>query len=120
MANVIVGCKLPHGLVLSLPNNKTRVTLKGANSETIVGLDGKVVRGSCGYTPVDESFINAWLKTYAESTMVKQQLIFVQKNEANAKAQAAEQEDQKTGFEPVNPAAPGVSGIKPATQNDGG
>ena len=120
MANVIVGCKLPHGLVLNLPNSKVRVTLNGANSGTVIGLDGKVMRGTCGYTPVDEGFIAQWLKLYGETTMVKKQMIFVQKNEGSAKAMGAELEKEKTGFEAVDPAKPGVSGINKMTATEGG
>lgn len=120
MANVTVGCKLPHGLVLTLPNSKVRVTLNGANNGTVVGLDGKVVRGTCGYTQVDENFIASWLKLYGETTMVKQQMIFVQKNEASAAAKAAELAKEKTGFEAVDPAKPGVNGIKPVPKTESG
>lgn len=111
--NVTVGCKLPHGLVLQLPNSKVRVTLNGANSNTIVGLDGKVQRGTCGFTQVDEGFVNAWLKLYASTTMVSKGLVFVQKNQKDAQAKAAEVNDQKTGFEPVDPEKPAVAGITP-------
>lgn len=116
MPTVIVGCKLPHGLVLKLSGVKTSVTLKGANSNTIVGLDGKVQRGTCGFTVVDEAFITKWLKTYQDTTMVRKELIFIQKNQKDAEAQAAEQVDQKTGFEPVNPDKPAVPGVTPAEE----
>lgn len=114
MSQVTVGCKLPHGLVLELPNVKHKVTLKGANSNTIVGLDGKVQRGTCGFTQVDEQFIGQWLKLYKGTTMVQKELIFVQKTQKDAQAQATEQKDQKTGFEPVNPEKPGAPGVTPA------
>ena len=113
MAQVTVGCKLPHGLILQLPKTSQRVTLRGANSNTVLGLDGKVARGTCGYTKVDDAFIQAWLKLYAQTTMVKNGLIFVAKNEAEAKAEAADTAAQKTGFEAVDPDKPAVPGIKP-------
>lgn len=105
MANVTVGCKLPHGLQCKLPNkdgSETIVILKGANSGTIIGLDGRVIRGTCGYTLVDESFITAWLGAYKDLVCVKNKLIFIQKNLDNAKAQAADQVEQKTGFEAMD------------------
>lgn len=105
MANVTVGCKLPHGLQCKLSNkdgSETIVVLRGANSGTIVGLDGKVIRGTCGYTTVDESFITAWLLAYKDLEPVKQKLIFVQKNLGEAKAQGADQVAQKTGFEALD------------------
>lgn len=116
MANVTVGCKLPHGLQLKLPNkdgSETVVVLKGANSGTIIGLDGRVIRGTCGYTPVDEAFITEWLKVYKDYVPVKQKLIFIQRNLGEAKAQAADQADQKTGFEPMDQNKL-VNGITPA------
>lgn len=117
MPNVTVGCKLPHGLIIRLnSNSKTQVTLNGANSGTVVGLDGKVQRGTCGFTQVDETFINAWLKAYADTVMVKKGLIFISKNQKEAQAQADDKENIKTGFEPTDPAKPAAPGVTPAEQ----
>lgn len=115
MPNVIVGCKLPHGLIIRLPNAETPVTLKGANSGTIVGLDGKVVRGTCGFTPVDEAFITQWLKLNAPMVMVKKGLVFVQKDQKNAAAEASDKAAVKTGFEAVDPEHPTIAAVKPVT-----
>lgn len=116
MPNVTVGCKLPHGLVIRLNNTKTQVTLNGANTGTVVGLDGKVQRGTCGFTQVDESFINSWLKAYADTVMVKKGLIFISKNQKEAEAEANDKSSIKTGFEPTDPDKPAAPGVTPAEQ----
>lgn len=118
MPTVTVGCKLPHGLVLQLQGNKQRVTLRGANSNTVVGVDGKVVRGSCGYTQVDSDFATAWLKAYAQTTMVSKGLIFIEKSQKDAAAHAAELEPEKTGFEPVDPEKPTIAAITPVVPEE--
>jgi len=114
MANVIVGCKLPHGLIIKTGGKS--VTLNGANSSRIIG--------GYGLTPVDKDFFDAWKAEYATFTPLKDGLIFEQANERSAVSQAKEQEEITSGLEPLaldKPAA-GVKADsyegKPASEED--
>jgi hypothetical protein len=101
MANVIVGCKLPHGLVIKVGGKA--VTLNGANSSRIIG--------GYGLTTVDKDFYEAWKTEYASFEPLKSGLIFEQANEKSAASQANEQEEIKSGLEPLDLDKP-VAGVK--------
>ncbi len=97
--SVVVGCKLPNGLVLELgsrgsPNYKT-VTIKGANSALVVG--------GYGLTDVDGEFMAAWLKKHAWLPAVRNGAIFLQSDMANASAQASDTSQLVTGLERLDP-----------------
>jgi hypothetical protein len=98
---VIVGCKLPNGLIAQVGN--TKVEFKGANSSRVVG--------GYGLTPVDKDFADAWFKQHKNFHPVKAELIFVQSDVVSAEAQADEQAEVKTGLEGVDPAKP-VQGVE--------
>jgi hypothetical protein len=100
MATVKIGCKLPHGLELAV--GETKVTLNGANQHTI---HTRLI-GEYGVTDVDASFWAEWLKTWADSAMVKSGSVFEAKDEASVKAKAKDQ--GKTGFEQLEPDSNGV------------
>lgn len=104
MEKVIVGCKLPHGLVLH--HKGTAVTLKGANSSRVIG--------GHGLTEVDKGFYEAWLKQHANFAPVKAKAIFVSESRDEAEDAAEERKDVETGFEGLNPdkPAPGVEQAK--------
>lgn len=92
---VVVGCKLPNGLILELgrpgEGAYTRVRLNGANSAQIIG--------GAGLTDVSEEFMTAWLKKNAELSFVRQRLVFVGNDVTEASAVAIDRAQQKTGFE---------------------
>lgn len=102
MANVIVGCKLPHGLIIKTGGKSA--TLNGANSSRIVG--------GYGLTPVDKDFFEAWKAEYASFEPLKSGLIFEQANERSAMSQATEQQEIKSGLEPLDLDKP-AAGVKP-------
>jgi hypothetical protein len=102
MPNVIVGCKLPHGLIIKT-GGKSAI-LNGANSSKIIG--------GYGLTPVDKDFFDAWKAEYATFSPLKDGLIFEQANERSAASQAKEQEEIKSGLEPLDLDKP-APGIKP-------
>lgn len=93
---VIVGCKLPNGLILELGDK--RVTIKGANSSNIIGGHG-ITEG------VDKEFFDAWMAKNAGLQFVKAELLFAHEKAASTAAQAKEQADEKTGLEPLDPEA---------------
>ena len=102
MANVIVGCKLPHGLIIKTGGKS--VTLNGANSSRIVG--------GYGLTSVDKDVFEAWKAEYASFEPLKSGLIFEQANERSAVSQATEQQEIKSGLEPLDLDKP-AAGVKP-------
>lgn len=117
---VVVGCKLPHGLILELgtPPKIRRVTLKGSNSTQIVGVNPLV--GQFGLTPdVDKDFIDEWLTKNADLVFVKTKMIFVQKDQRSAEAEAREKFKLKSGLEPLNPqnAPKGVEALPTGATN---
>lgn len=109
---VIVGCKLPHGLHLDLDGN--RVTLNGSNSAQIIGGHG-ITEG------VDKEFFERWLKVFKDSPMVKGGFIFAHEKAANTAAEANDKQENKNGFEGLNPEkpAPGIEPDKEAMKQPG-
>lgn len=93
-ATVIVGCKLPNGVIMELGNKS--VEINGANSSHVVGGHGITY-------DVDAEFFSAWMKAHEDRDMVKNGFIFAHEKAAETKAQAKEQEENNTGLEPINP-----------------
>lgn len=102
MSEVVVGCKLPHGIIINQAG-KT-IALAGANSSRIVG--------GFGMTSVDKDLMDVWMKDHKEFAPVKQGLIFVQESSGKAKDEATEKAEVKSGFEGIDPENP-APGIKP-------
>ena len=113
---VVIGCKLPHGLILELINKPPkdpkeqvlqpaptgrRVTLKGANSMRI---DLRAAQGVHPYatTRIDKAFWDAWLAENKNLTFVTNGLVFEAKDDASAKSIAKERKDERTGLEALN------------------
>lgn len=94
MPQVVVGCKLPSGLVME--KNGIRVELKGANSSLIIGGHG-ITEG------VDKDFFDTWMKEHEEIEFVRQGFIFAHEKEKNTSAEAKDRAKQKTGFERIDP-----------------
>lgn len=92
---VIVGCKLPHGIILHHPMDPTKtVELSGKNKSLIVG-------GEFAITEVDADFWEQWLAANQEFAPIRSKAIFVAKNAADVKAVAAELKEELTGLEPM-------------------
>lgn len=92
---VVVGCKLPNGIVLEHPvDPQIKVELKGTNSETIIGT---------GYssTEVDGDFWELWAAQNKDFPPFKSQAIFVAKSGNDVAAKAQELKDETTGLEPM-------------------
>ncbi len=114
MPNVMIGCKLPHGLILELipapPADRTlqgfvpagkRVTIKGANS---LRTERRAQQGVHPFaiTPVDKDFWEAWYAQHKDRDFVKNGLVFVAKDEKDAQAMARERLPERTGLEGLN------------------
>jgi hypothetical protein len=109
---VTVGCKLPHGLVLTLNEKVTTeedrpiyratgpaVTLAGRNASQIIG--------GYGMTEVDADWWDAWVKQNQNFQPYKSGLIFAEPRRDKAMDRAMEQRQIATGSEPIDPDKPG-------------
>lgn len=109
LSQVVVGCKLPNGIILEHPENPLKkVELDGLNKIKIIG--SEYVTNS-----VDEEFWDAWFAKHADFPAVKSGAIFVAKNATEAKAVAKDLAKEKTGFEAMNPKS---HGVKPADKDE--
>lgn len=121
---VSVGCKLPGGLILQLyrPEKVAEPVMGGGTRDVTrqmpVGRQVRVygtaknpnpeidhpclvVGGYAITNGVDEDFIREWMKQNAALEVVTNGLIFVREDEQEAKAQAKDQEDFRSGLEPL-------------------
>lgn len=105
MASIVVGCKLPHGIVL-----------KGSVGQNVVinGMNTSLIPGGFGVTTVDESEWAYLSAVYEDLAPFKSDAIFTggKGKIADLKAVAAELVDVPTGFEGVDPTKP-AAGLKP-------
>lgn len=97
---IVLGCKLPHGIILELPNRKgKRYTLRGTNAARIVG--------GYGITPgIPKSFWDEWLTLNGDHPAVRNGSVFPEKNVERAEAKAKEMRRVRTGLEPIDPLKP--------------
>jgi hypothetical protein len=114
--HVLVGCKLPHGMILELlaPADKEnfmqarnagkQITLKGACS--LYNQTEKKSRAAFDYaiTAVDKSFWDEWYPKNKDREFMRNGLVFVTDG-ANAQSRAEgiakERHDVRTGLEPL-------------------
>lgn len=95
MTTVTVGCKLPNGLIIEVADKKAILN----------GLNHSVIIGGHGLTEVDKDLWDAWYAANKELVFVKNGFVFANAKEADAKAQAKDRENNKTGFEGLDPKA---------------
>ncbi len=102
---ILIGCRLPHGLVLSNPLKKgDKVTLAGLNSSRIIGADHVT-------TEVDAELWAAWKLTREKSPLFTSGAIFEARSESDAASIAKELRKEKTGLDAMPKDA---AGVKPA------
>lgn len=100
---VMVGCKLPNGIILSHPKHpKFTVTLAGVHSSKIIG-------ATYAITEVDAEFWKAWKAANAEFTPFKTNAIFEGSTRQDVADMAGELEKEKTGLEPLSRETLGVT-----------
>lgn len=107
MEKVLIGCKLPNGLVLHHPlASEVKVTLEGLNKVRIVGSDHML-------TSVDADFWEDWKRAHGKSfEPYLSGAIFEAKTQDEATQKAKDLSKVKTGFEPKNPTD---GNVKPAS-----
>lgn len=114
---VKVGCKLPHGVLLTeevkvedrFVATGRRVKLNGYNSAKVIG--------GFGITEVEGDFIHKWMEDNKSFAPVAEGLIFVVGSDEEAEREAEDRAHILTGFEAANPAAPGVR-LEPVPSNE--
>jgi hypothetical protein len=98
---VTVGCKLPNGIVIQIGEKK--VKLNGFNQNMIQVGDG------FGLTEgVDKEFFDAWCEKHKAFAVVKNGMVFAQKNTTEAAAQGKDLKEKKSGLEQLKPDSEGV------------
>ncbi len=112
---LLVGCKLPHGLVMELPAQVVdkdnfmkplppgkRVTLKGAAS--LYNQKTKKSPKSYDYaiTPVPKEFAEEWFRRNKERAYIANGLVFLADKQDRADGIAKERTGVLTGLEPLN------------------
>jgi hypothetical protein len=108
--NVLVACKLPHGLNLDLYDGKvlrSRVKLSGIMAFRIPNPDRKFVNPEvyAGHTitSVPRAHWEEWHEKHKSHPSVVNGFIYVSKTRDDAQAQAKEREKEQTGFEQLDP-----------------
>jgi len=113
---VLVGCKLPHGLILEIleapkPGEDFlkprvaghRVTLKGACSLYNQSTKKSAMNFDYAITPVEKSFWEKWYAINKDRDFIRNSLIFVADKQDRAEAIAKERTlAVKTGLEPLS------------------
>lgn len=102
---VVIGCKLPHGLILDHPLDPSKkVEINGLNRSLIIG-------ATYATTEVDGEFWEQWKTVHKDFPAIKSGAIFEAGNATEAAAVAKELEGEKTGFEPMEQNADGVKAV---------
>ena len=92
---VVVGCKLPNGIIIEHPSDPAKkITLNGTNKSLVIGAEYAT-------TEVDGDFFEQWIAANKEFSAVKSGAIFVAKSLADIVSIASELKEQKTGLEPM-------------------
>ena len=100
---VIVGCKLPHGLVLHHPMKPSeKVSLNGMNKAIIIGATHVT-------TEVDAEFWQTWKSVHeGKFPPLDSGAIFEARSTVEAASKAKERANEKTGFERLEPDSIGI------------
>ncbi len=92
---VVVGCKLPNGIILESPIDPSiKVLIRGANQSPIVGAEYAT-------TEVDGDFWELWASKNQDFGPFASKAIFVAKNATEIVAVAKEYKEVKTDLEPL-------------------
>ena len=99
---VLIGCKLPNGLILDHPLDTSKtVTLAGLNKAIIIGADYAT-------TPVDGEFWETWKTVHKDHPAIKSGAIFDARTPEEVESKAEELKDEDTGFKAMPQEAMGV------------
>jgi hypothetical protein len=139
MANetVIIGCKLPSGIILEVgysvdektsivkqgPNYK-KIALRGWHAHTAEARKtGLQLPAGMSMRPflnrgIDKAAWDEWKRTHAGSWLLKNEILFEAKDEASAALRVAEGDDTPAPFAPIDPkkTPPGITKADFATE----
>ena len=108
MATILIGCRLPNGLILRHPDparaDRT-VKLKGANEAQVKSV---VIGQTFVTTAVDADFWETWKKCYSDYAPLKSGAIFEARDDKEANGKGRELSKEKLGFEGMPKEAMGV------------
>lgn len=107
---VLIGCRLPHGLVLKVTTERgEKITAK------LNGMNSSVIKGATyTTTAIDSDLWEQWKKLYSNYSALKNGSIFEARSADHAKHMAKELAEEPTGFEAMNQ---DDLGIKPAAKD---
>jgi hypothetical protein len=98
---ILIGCRLPNGLVLHHPTNRN-ITVKLAGTyETKMENGLFMPPRPYSTTAVDAEFWAAWKEAYEGFPPLKTRAVFEARSEQEAESKARNAEKVKTGFEPM-------------------
>jgi hypothetical protein len=103
MSNVVIGCRLPSGLIIDIGPEHPTVELAGKR-QAQEGLPIIILREpDCGYTSVPEEYWEAFKKRVGpDFAPIKSGAVFEAKDPKDAKAKNKELKKEKTGHEPLS------------------
>ncbi|MHB1952464.1 MAG: hypothetical protein ACYCOU_01850 [Sulfobacillus sp.] len=108
---VIVGCRLPNGLILQHPKNPDQKVKLNGRYEPLTNSGVYLPPRPYGTTVVDAEFWAAWKEAYQGFPPLKNRAIFEAKSIPELDVKAREVEKQKTGFEAM-PKTPVMDGMR--------
>lgn len=106
MAQAVIGCKLPNGIVLNIDG--ATVEVQGRNQSLIKDRTGRGMSdGKTTVTNVDGEKVKAWFDRHEHNFKpITSGAIYLASSEKDAESKARQNESKKTGQEPVDPKKP--------------
>ena len=101
----IVGCKLPHGLVLELfETDKDGKVIRVTGRHTLKGANDSRIYGGYGLTDnIPTDFMEEWFKRNAKHPAVVNHSIFMHSDVNSARSRAKDGRDVNSGLGSINP-----------------
>ena len=101
MANAVIGCKLPNGIILKIDGKQVEVP--GRNSSHIKDQSGRGLGdGSVTVHEVPSENVKAFFEKHASFKPIASGAVYLASSDADAKRKPKETESKKTGQEPVS------------------
>jgi hypothetical protein len=108
---VLIGCRLPNGIVLHHPKDRNRTIKLAGIYETKLENGLYVPPKMFSVTAVDAEFWAEWKAAYIGFPPLKTRALFEARSEQEAESKAKNAEKVKTGFEPMGKSVV-IDGVK--------
>ena len=102
---ILIGCRLPNGLVLHHPKNRNLTVKLAGTYEAKLESGLYIPPKMFSTTPVDLEFWTAWKEAYVGFPPLKTRAVFEARSDQEAESKARNAEKVKTGFEPMSKTA---------------